>query len=129
MSRGPIWNQTTQPSVSAMDFDPATYDPAQDVEDDGEDTGEGAKVELSSVEINILIYLVSGSPTSLMTASFASQHRCSSRSAQRTDSRAVPPRIKPLPYRLCPLIRNSAHVDLALPLFQPTLPLSVVFQR
>ena len=71
MSRRPIWNQTTQPSVSAMDFDPATYDPAQDVEDDGEDRGEGAKVELSSVEINILIYLVSGLPVYTMVRSLA----------------------------------------------------------
>lgn len=52
------------PKLSGKDFDPAAMNAEEDVEmgnNDEEVEGEGSGVELSSVEINILIYLVSPS--------------------------------------------------------------------
>jgi helix-turn-helix protein len=58
------------PKLSSRDFDPATM--ADDVNMEMEVDEEESRVELSSVEINILIYLVSGSPSSSRQLHFES---------------------------------------------------------
>lgn len=50
------------PKLSGKDFDPADMPTEEDIEmgnNEDEGTEDGSGVELSSVEINILIYLVS----------------------------------------------------------------------
>lgn len=49
------------PKLSGRDFDPSTVNLDEDVDMDN-DEEEGSTVELSSIEINILIYLVSSLP-------------------------------------------------------------------
>lgn len=56
------------PKLSSRDFDPATT--ADDVNMEMEVDEDESRVELSSVEINILIYLVCSSPVSYIDFQF-----------------------------------------------------------
>ena len=61
------------PSVAYRDFDPAVE---QFEENDEVDDEESSTVEISSVEINILIYLVSFRPIGLLSFGFLSASLC-----------------------------------------------------